>query len=89
MLHIKSARHVSNFVLWMAFDDGMDGNIDLEGALIGPVFDPLKDVSMFSKVAIDPELETVVWPNGADLVPEFLKELHIKHMQSVVRTSRC
>ena len=37
------------------------------------VFEPLKDSSFFSKVAVDPELETVVWPNGADLAPEFLK----------------
>jgi len=88
MLHIKSARHISDFVLWIAFDDGTDGEINLDGALIGPVFEPLKDVTEFSKVMVDPELETVVWPNGADLAPEFLKDLHNKQMQSDARTSR-
>jgi hypothetical protein len=78
MLHIKSAQHVSSFVLRVAFDDGTTGNIDLENALVGPVFEPLKDISVFSRVAVDPELETVVWPNGADLAPEFLKELYNK-----------
>lgn len=82
MLHIKSARHISDFILWVAFDDGTDGKIDLKNILKGPVFEPLKDVAVFSKVAVDPELETVVWPNGADLAPEFLKELHIKQKQS-------
>ena len=76
MLHIKSAQHISEFILRVAFDDGTSGDIDLKNALIGPVFEPLKDISVFSKVAVDPELETVVWPNGADLAPEFLKELH-------------
>ena len=82
MLHIKSAPHISDFVLWVAFDDGPDGRIDLRDALKGPVFEPLKDVAVFSKVTVDPELATVVWPNGADLAPEFLKDLHNKQMQS-------
>jgi len=81
MLHIKSAQHVSEFVLRVAFDDGTTGDIDLKNALVGPVFEPLKDISVFSRVAVDPELETVVWPNGADLAPEFLKELHNKQLK--------
>lgn len=78
MLHIKSAKYVTDFVLWVAFDDGTTGEIDLKNTLSGPVFEPLKNVKLFSKVAVDPELETVVWPNGADLAPEFLKELQKK-----------
>jgi hypothetical protein len=36
------------------------------------MFEPLKDMTLFAQVAIHPELETVTWPNGADLAPEFL-----------------
>ena len=75
MLHIKSVKHVDRYTLWLAFDDGTSGTVDLETALEGPVFQPLKDISVFSRVSVDPELETVVWPNGADLAPEFLKDL--------------
>lgn len=75
MLHIKSAKHISDFIIWVAFDDGTSGNVDLKDILKGPVFLPLQDINVFSKVSVDPELETVVWPNGADLAPEFLKEL--------------
>ncbi len=78
MLHIKSAKHIAEFTLWIVFDDGTSGIVDLKDVLNGPVFLPLRDVSVFSKVAVDPELETVVWPNGADLAPEFLKALHIQ-----------
>ena len=81
MLHIKSARYIEKFKIWVSFDDGTSGEVDLEGKLRGPIFEPLKDVGIFAKVSVDPELETVVWPNGADLAPEFLKELHNKQMQ--------
>lgn len=76
MLHIKSVKYISGFRIWVAFDDGTKGEVDLEGHLQGPVFAPLHDPDIFSKVSVDPELETIVWPNGADLAPEFVKELH-------------
>ena len=78
MLHIKAAKHISDFKLWLSFDDGSSGEVDLNGMLIGPIFEPLKNIDVFSQVTIDSELETVVWPNGADLAPEYLKELHNK-----------
>lgn len=81
MLHIRSAHYVSGYKIWVSFDDGTSGEVDLEGELRGPVFEPLKDHRIFSKVVVDPELETVVWPNGADLAPEFIKELHNNQMQ--------
>jgi hypothetical protein len=83
MLHIKSAKHISNYKIWVAFDDGTSGEVDLENALHGSVFQPLKDINIFSKVSVDPELETVVWPNGADLAPEFIKELHNKQQSTL------
>jgi hypothetical protein len=82
MLHIKAAKHVSDFKLWLSFDDGSSGEVDLIDSLNGSIFEPLKNISKFSKVTVDPELETVVWPNGADLAPEFLKELHNKQFKS-------
>jgi hypothetical protein len=38
------------------------------------VFGPLKDPGQFRRFRVDPELQTVVWENGADLAPEFLYE---------------
>jgi len=36
------------------------------------MFAPLKDLERFKAFRLDPELETIVWENGADLAPEFL-----------------
>lgn len=32
-------------------------------------FVPLRDLSYFAQVRVDPEAGTIVWPNGADLDP--------------------
>jgi hypothetical protein len=81
MLHIKSAKYLSGYKLWIAFDDGTSGEVDLANELKGSMFEPLKDLAEFQNVTVDPELETIVWPNGADLAPEFLKALQIKQSQ--------
>jgi hypothetical protein len=36
------------------------------------MFEPLANPEVFNQARVDPELETVVWPKGADLAPEFL-----------------
>jgi hypothetical protein len=48
--------------------------VDLSRELHGPVFEPLRGVAFFRQVQLHPELKTLVWPNGADLAPEFLRE---------------
>lgn len=72
MPRVIDARHAGKYRVWLRFDDGLSGEIDLENELWGPVFEPLKDVAEFAKVRFDPEADTIVWPNGADLAPEFL-----------------
>jgi hypothetical protein len=74
MPRVIDARHAGAYRVWLRFDDGLSGEIDLEDELWGPVFEPLKDVAEFGRLRADPELETVVWPNGADFAPEFLYE---------------
>ena len=62
------------YVLEVEFADGLVREIDVEAELWGEVFEPLKDPAFFARVAVDRELGTVVWPNGADFSPEFLYE---------------
>jgi hypothetical protein len=61
------------YVLRVRFDDGAEREIDVGPVLFGEVFEPLKEAEMFAKAYVDVELGTVVWPNGADLSPEFLR----------------
>ena len=72
MPRVIDARHAGGYRVWLRFVDGLSGEIDLEGELWGPVFVPLKDLAEFAKVRLEPDLGTIVWPNGADLAPEFL-----------------
>lgn len=68
------ARHVSGYVLRLKFSDGLEGDVDLKDEIYGPIFEPLRDVEAFKRFRLDPELHTLVWPNGADFSPEFLHE---------------
>jgi hypothetical protein len=70
---ITNARYVSDFRIWLQFSDGAQGEVDLGSELNGPIFEPLRDVAVFCQVRLHPELRTLVWPNGADFAPEFLR----------------
>lgn len=74
ILHVKEAKYLHDYVIWLRFNDGAEGEIDLAGELEGEVFGSLKDVNKFKSFKVDPILETIVWENGADLAPEFLYE---------------
>ena len=65
---------IAPFVLRVDFDDGTEQAIDFRPVLAGELFGPLADLSLFNQVAIDPEVQTLVWPNGADFDPATLHD---------------
>ena len=69
---LREAQYRRDCRIWLKFADGVEGEVDLEGELWGEVFEPLKDKTRFAEFALNEELETIVWPNGADFAPEFL-----------------
>ena len=69
---IVEARYTAGYRVWLRFEDGVEGEVDLEKELWGEVFEPLKDRPTFANFRLDEELDTLVWPNGADFAPEFL-----------------
>jgi hypothetical protein len=71
-LHVQEARYLRDYVIWLRFNDGVAGEVDLRDELSGAVFEPLRDVAAFERFRVDPEMQTIAWENGADLAPEFL-----------------
>jgi hypothetical protein len=63
---------VGSYTLRVEFDDDTTQVIDFRPVLEGPLFGPLQDEYIFNQVEIDPEVHTLVWPNGADFDPETL-----------------
>lgn len=75
ILQITNVTYLHDYQLWLSFNDASEGIVDLDGELWGTMFEPLKDLTLFCQVQLNKELSTVVWPNGADLAPEFLHAL--------------
>ena len=78
MLHpiyrVHSFEIMGPYTLRVQFDDRTDQIIDFEPVLAGELLGPLRDLSLFKQVRIDPEVHTLVWPNGADFDPATLHD---------------
>src|SRR6266513_485797 len=65
---------VAPHTLRIHFDDETAQTIDFRPVLFGELYSPLNDVNIFNRVRIDPEVHTLVWPNGADFDPATLHD---------------
>ena len=80
--HRHVARHSSRrafrdnrpYTLDLRFDDETQQRIDFRPVLEGQLFDPLRDLTTFNAVILDPEAGTLVWPNGEDFDPATLHD---------------
>jgi hypothetical protein len=70
---VIEVKPLDGYRLALHFEDGATGEVDVAGLVeFHGVFAPLMDKDYFDQVRIDPDLGTVVWPNGADLDPDVL-----------------
>jgi hypothetical protein len=74
MLEITTAEYLGGHRLRLWFSNGDEGTVDLSDALWGPMFEPLKDATVFQRFEVSPILHTICWDNDADLAPEYLHE---------------
>ena len=71
---VESFEIVAPYTLAVVFDDNTKQLIDFQPVLAGELFGPLKNLTLFNEVQLDPEIHTLVWPNGADFDPATLHD---------------
>ena len=74
MLDVLEAEYVDGYKVRVRFSNGESGIVDLEDALWGPVFEPLKNPRAFKRFRISQVLHTLCWESDADFAPEYLYE---------------
>lgn len=74
MFDVIDARYLRGYCIWLRFEDGTEGEVDLSAELYGPIFEPLNDPEFFRRFRVNPDTGTIEWPNKADFAPEFLYE---------------
>ncbi|MEO8030706.1 MAG: DUF2442 domain-containing protein [Gemmatimonadota bacterium] len=72
---IKAAEPISGTSVRLLLTTGESRIVDLAPYLQGPMFEEIRaSAGVFRQLRVDPELGTVVWPNGADIDPDVLVE---------------
>lgn len=71
---IRGVRHLGDYALELTFSDRTVAELDFRHRIVGRggVFRPLENPDFFSRVAVDEEAGTLVWPNGVDFCPDVL-----------------
>lgn len=72
MHRITDVRPLPEYRIWLRFDDGAEGVVDLSDLVGKGVFAAWEDPSYFEEVFVNPESRTVTWPGGIDLDPDVL-----------------
>lgn len=75
------------YTLRVRFEDDTEQVIDFQPMLAGELYRPLRDLTLFNQVRLDPEVHALVWPNGADFDPAMLHDWP-KHVQAVIERAR-
>ncbi len=66
---VEAFEIIGPYTLRVRFDDHTEQIINFEPVLAGELYRPLRDLELFNGVQLDPEVHTLVWPNGADFDP--------------------
>lgn len=75
---IRSCKPNDDYTIWLQFDDGLSGTVDLRYLVDKGVFKALRDIEFFKLVRIDPTTETISWNEELDLDPYALRERILK-----------
>ena len=72
--HVVEARYLGDYKVWLEFNDGRKGVVDLADELYGDEHSPLRDREQVRDFYLDYGLASIAWLDGVDFAPEFLYE---------------
>ena len=78
---------IAPYTLRVQFNDGVEQTIDFRPLMASRLFAPLQDLTLFNQVKLDPEVHTLVWPNGADFDPATLHDWH-EHVEELTTRAK-
>jgi hypothetical protein len=76
-IHINNAKYIDEYKVYLLFNDGKKGVVDLKNELDGEIFKPLKNINFFKSFKLNDW--TLTWENGADFAPEYLHNILNNH----------
>ncbi len=59
--HVTEARYLGDYKVWLEFNDGRKGVVDLADDLYGENFESLRDRDRFAEFYLDYGLATIAW----------------------------
>jgi hypothetical protein len=74
LIDVIQVKPLEDRKLDLVFADGLQAIVDMDRVIKSytGVFAKLTSDTYFRQVKVDPELGTIVWPNGADVCPDVL-----------------
>jgi hypothetical protein len=70
---VTEVRALGGHRLLLTFEGGESREVDISKLVpFEGIFEPLADEHYFRQVRVNPDVGTIVWPNGADLCPDVL-----------------
>lgn len=73
---IVAAEPLDSYKLHITFEDGVEGTVDIAQLIeFTGIFAALRNPEYFAQVAVNLDLGTICWDNGADLDPDVLYSL--------------
>jgi len=72
--HVVDARYLGDYKVWLEFNDGRKGVVDLADDLYGEHFEQLRNRERFAEFYLDYGLATIAWDSGVDFAADYLYE---------------
>jgi len=71
---IISCEPRANYCVWIRFNDGLEGVVDLSHLVGKGVFKAWESLEFFNQVKVDPKTDTLSWDEDIDLDPYVLRD---------------